>query len=282
MAPANFRQPDLVYAEDIARALNGKRSGRTWLARCPAHADRTPSFSIAQAANRLLVHCHAGCSQETVINALCRRGLWPREATHAAKPAPKRYPTPTTHDDLAARKAIAQRIWTEAAPITTTPAERYFQEERRIGVSHLYLTHAVRWHCGIRAVVGLMTDPVSGEATGVHRTFLDAAGVKSERRMLGSQGVVRLSPDDVVMTGLGISEGIEDGLSILASGWTPVWAATSAGAIARLPVLANIEALTIFADADDTGIKEAKRCAARWLEAGRDVRIATPRRAAHD
>ena len=37
--------------------------------------------------------------------------------------------------------------------------------------------------------------------------------------MLGKAGVVRLSSDEDVLEGLGICEGIEDGLAILVSGW---------------------------------------------------------------
>jgi hypothetical protein len=43
-----------------------------------------------------------------------------------------------------------------------------------------------------------------------------------------------------------------------------VWAATSAGAIAKFPVLHGIESLTIFADADATGLRSAAACQERW------------------
>jgi hypothetical protein len=175
------------------------------------------------------------------------------------------------------RMAIALRTWSEAVPIAGTLAERYFAEHRKLDVEHLSeVCHALRWHAGIRAVVGLMTDPISGRSTGVHRTFLDNDGAKIERKMLGRQGVVRLSLDDAVTTSIGITEGLEDAMAILLSGWSPVWAATSAGAIARFPVLAGIEALTIFADTDLPGIQAAEICSARWAAAGREVRITSP------
>ena len=86
--------------------------------------------------------------------------------------------------------------------------------------------------------------------------------------MLGPQGVVRLSPDVAVTTGLGVSEGIEDGIAVMLSAWQPVWAATSAGAISKLPVLAGVQALTIFADADAAGLHAAETCRDRWRAAG--------------
>jgi hypothetical protein len=155
-------------------------------------------------------------------------------------------------------------------------AERYFVEHRKIDVAQLDLEHCLRWHAGIQAVVALMTDPVSNKPIGIHRTFLDADGAKIERKMLGRQGVIRLSPDSEVTMGLGISEGLEDGLGVLLSGWVPIWVATSAGAIARFPLLRGIEALTIFPDADSAGITAAKACAARWHSARVEARICRP------
>ncbi len=87
-----------------------------------------------------------------------------------------------------------------------------------------------------------MTDPLTGEPTGVHRTFHPKDATKIERKMLGRQGVIRLSPDEEVTLGLGITEGIEDGLAVLLSGWAPVWASSSAGAIERFPVLGGSRA----------------------------------------
>jgi hypothetical protein len=95
--------------------------------------------------------------------------------------------------------------------------------------------------------------------------------------MLGHAGVVRLVPDAEVTLGLGLAEGVETGLAVMQGfGWRPVWAAGSAGAIKDFPVLRGIEALTVFADADDggAGMAAARACAARWAAAGRDARIA--------
>ena len=86
-----------------------------------------------------------------------------------------------------------------------------------------------------RVRVALMTNPNAAEPCGVHRTFLNADGTKRDRKMWGKQGVVCLSPNDTVTARLGVTEGIEDGMAVLLSGWGPVWAATSAGAIERFP-----------------------------------------------
>jgi putative DNA primase/helicase len=69
-----------MTVDSLARALNARRSGSCWMALCPAHKDRNPSLSIAEKDGRVLVHCHAGCDQRTVIDHLKNRGIWESEA----------------------------------------------------------------------------------------------------------------------------------------------------------------------------------------------------------
>ncbi|WP_431269032.1 DUF7146 domain-containing protein [Dankookia sp. P2] len=135
---------------------------------------------------------------------------------------------------------------------------------------------AERWP----AMLALMSDPVTGEACGVHRTFLardgrgKAPGPMPAKMMAGQAGLVRLVSDDEVTMGLGVAEGIETALSVM-QGFSrrPVWAATSAGMVRSLPVLPGIDTLTIFADADGAGMAAAEACAGRWTAAGREVGI---------
>ena len=62
-------------AESIIAALGGNSSG---MCPCPAHDDSTPSLHVSEGAEgKVLVKCHAGCSQEAVINRLKGLGLWP-------------------------------------------------------------------------------------------------------------------------------------------------------------------------------------------------------------
>jgi 5S rRNA maturation endonuclease (ribonuclease M5) len=74
-----------VSAERIARALGGRRSGSGYLARCPAHEDSAPSLAIADRDGKTLVHCHAGCAQRSVIEALRARGAWESEPTRTRR-----------------------------------------------------------------------------------------------------------------------------------------------------------------------------------------------------
>jgi hypothetical protein len=63
-------------SEPVQRVLSRLKNVATvtggWTARCPAHADRVNSLSIAEGEDgRALIHCHAGCEFEEVVAALC-------------------------------------------------------------------------------------------------------------------------------------------------------------------------------------------------------------------
>ena len=63
------------------KSLGGRWRGNTGTARCPAHDDHNPSLSVSEGKDgKLLVHCHAGCGQTEVIEALTAQGLWPKHA----------------------------------------------------------------------------------------------------------------------------------------------------------------------------------------------------------
>jgi len=66
-----------MTVESLARALRARKVGRFYMACCPAHEDRNPSLAISERDGKVLVHCHAGCEQNRVIEALKARGIWP-------------------------------------------------------------------------------------------------------------------------------------------------------------------------------------------------------------
>ena len=69
-----------MTAETIAKALGGRKAGAAWMARCPAHDDHRPSFSIGDGRRQPVVfRCHAGCSPAEVISALRGLNLWPEK-----------------------------------------------------------------------------------------------------------------------------------------------------------------------------------------------------------
>jgi hypothetical protein len=58
--------------EFVSRLERVKRTGRgSWLARCPAHEDKSPSLTVAEKEDgRILVHCFAGCGIDAITAAV--------------------------------------------------------------------------------------------------------------------------------------------------------------------------------------------------------------------
>lgn len=60
-----------MTAAEIAERLHARRIASGWIARCPAHQDRSPSLSVREGRDgRVLLKCFAGCSVEAVCAAL--------------------------------------------------------------------------------------------------------------------------------------------------------------------------------------------------------------------
>jgi len=252
-------------ARAITTALGGKWQGRYGLCRCPTHADSTPALKVSDSDRRGIdVHCFAGCDWKEIKDELKRQGLLDGEWG--------RYVTPLLKRAEPEPKKVDWSLWHRAVPLPGTLAKKYFVHYRKLKIGSLDLDHCLRFNRVHRMVVALMTDPVTNDPVGIHRTYLNAEGGKFDRKMLGHQGVVRITSDEDVTYGLGIAEGIEDALAV-ALDWGPAWAATSAGAIERFPVLSGIDCITVFADADAAGAKAACACAERWMAAGKEARI---------
>lgn len=217
---------------------------------------------------------------------------------HAKRDAERAAASAQLEKDRLARKEWAERLWHFAQPFEGTTAERYLLN-RLCGFSipaGVYEGGALRWNPQVKtmkgqpvpgavgAMLAAMTDPRTGAFVGVHRTYVDAAGVKLARGMLGEKGICRLWADDAVTTGLSIGEGIETSLSAaVLFDAAPVWAMLDAGQMACFPVLDGIEALSIYADNDPekkgkrAGPEAAQQCADQWLAAGREVISLTPK-----
>ena len=74
----------------LARLDGVRRSGNGWMAKCPAHADRSASLSVAEGADgRVLLHCFAGCPVTDVLASVGLQvgDLFPRQLGHYTSPA---------------------------------------------------------------------------------------------------------------------------------------------------------------------------------------------------
>lgn len=204
------------------------------------------------------------------------------------------------------RTHVALDLFREAKSVSGTLAETYLI--RRIGRAIDWPT-CLRFHpaCPGRfgaehrlerhpALIALFRDIATNEPRAIHRTFLRPDGSDRLRAEWGAgdQGkmalgrhvgcAVKLSPDSAVTVGVGIGEGAETCLSILAEGWRPVWAMCGTSGVSEFPILPGVDSLTIFGDNDrnSAGRKAAGKAALRWCETGRQVSIITPRSVGSD
>jgi hypothetical protein len=118
----------------------------------------------------------------------------------------------------------------------------------------------------------------TGRLAGLHRTYLrpdgcGKANVDPVKKMLGTcrGGAVRLS---LAGTRLGICEGIETGLSVLAvRPDLAIWCALSAGNLDQQTLPPTVQEVVLVADGDPVGLAAAHRAAQRYGATGRRVRL---------
>jgi putative DNA primase/helicase len=275
----------------VARALGGVVLGRTVLAPGPGHsrADRSLSIKIEPTApDGFIVHSFAGDSPLSCRN-LVRAALGFGTCMEQRRQSRSRWsPVPTTAhgDDGVRRSALALRLWNEGRDPRGTVVAGYLAS-RALMLPSEVAGEVIRFHpsltfdgAPVRGMIALFRDFSTNEPCGIHRTFLDGAGKKLDRRMLGRarHAAIKLDANETVTVGLHIGEGVETCIAAWLGGFRPVWALGSAGAIAAFPALSGIEAITVLGEVGDGGsnLRAAQTCAARWIEAERDAFIVTP------
>jgi Toprim domain len=202
-------------------------------------------------------------------------------------------PTPraTFETSEPARVAQAVRMWSCGTDPRGTLAERYLSS-RGLELTDDIAGRVVRFAAAspwkndsdeteYRSVMLTVFRSIADNMPmAVQRTLLSDDGRKLDRRMLGPAGAAAIKIDDDadIGQGLHVGEGFETCLAGRQLGFRPVWALGSAGAIGKFPVLGGIDELTVFGETDDSGdnLANAKACARRWTEAGREAWLLRP------
>ena len=257
----------------------------------PGHssADRSLSVKIDPAApDGFVVHSFSGDDPRECrdhVRAALGPSRWvpPRRISKRRSP-----PTPlvSAADTSEDRWAYAWRLWDEARDPRGTIVSDYLAS-RSLTLPNEIACDVFRFHPSLayddRRVAGMLAlfrDIRTNEPCGLHRTFLDEAARKIDRRMLGRArgAAIKLDADENVTLGLHIGEGVETCFAGWLAGFRPVWALGSVGAIAKFPVLSGIESITVFGETGDGGAnrRAALACGECWVEAGREALLVEP------
>lgn len=269
-----------LNARMIVKALGGRWSGKSGMCKCPAHDDRTPSLSVADGSDGIiLVRCHAGCTQREVIAALRHRGLWGGSPEIGREP-PKGHARRAPEQDDADRirnRARAQQIWLQAQPIEGTAGESYLRSR---GIT-IDIPASIRFarlpHVETREVMPSVVCAVQGfgsrDVAAVQRIFLTddpvptKVSVSPTKATLGplGDGALRLGNSSSVM---GIAEGPETALSAMQMFGITTWCSLGASRMRRVKWPAVVETVHIFSDSGVAGPRAARETMAALTRAG--------------
>ena len=131
-------------ARSLTLALRGKWYLRYGLTSCPAHGERKPSLTLADAPEgRLLLNCKTVCSFLDVLAALRERGLVEREG-RPQPPSASEIASRQAEDEAEAvrRERQALACWSEPLPVHSTISETYLRARGIIRV----LPDKLRFH----------------------------------------------------------------------------------------------------------------------------------------
>jgi putative DNA primase/helicase len=272
---------DEVDAAAIIAGLGGNRD--SGMCCCPAHDDSTPSLHIGAGRNgKILVRCHAGCSQEQVIAALKAKGLWSggsHKQTFVSDP---------TKSEAYDAYVKLKRAWAilRAANAANAGSPKRYLKGRKIDIvpKNAMMLSASQSRKLMGFGFSAMVLPIANDGllSGCLVTFLARDSTrnvrsdgKSLRRIFGKRGCVQLSKCKSD-TPLIIGEGVESTLSMMQiTGLPGIAGCGTAMASLQPPPCSKI---IIAADNDQAGLKAANALAQRLADSReyKSVRIAIP------
>lgn len=264
-----------------------RKSGCGWVAKCPAHDDKSPSLSVSLASDgKVLVKCFAGCSFDSIVAALRLRAcdLFPGDqarpstnrrtqsvkvstARRADPSNAKRFAPSKIEADFAAhqRDATPQRIDTLARKLAVTASAI---EAVGVGFDDDVVIFPERNERG--AIVGLLRRWPNGDKK--IRTG-DSRGLTIPQGFQDRSGPVY------------VTEGASDCLAALSLGLRAIGRPNTDGGAAELvELLAAVpDEVIVIADNDEPGRRGAAKVAREIADGlGRSVSILSPPEADKD
>lgn len=291
----------LTTRHDVIAKLGGNPD--TGMCRCPAHDDTTASLHVSEKNGKVLVHCHAGCAQDAVLDALGWRRREGRKPSAPSKRNDVKKPSIDEYKRLRKALAILRTAMGAGAYSGPRPAPRSLQPAELVtkylngrGIDKVPKNTLALSAREAQTLTGVnypaMVLPIispQGQLQGAHVTFLTLEGTnarnsngKSWRLTYGAikGGYVQLGrrfhPDKPGIIG----EGIESTLSAarISNGLSAVAALNANNMKVITPHPCSEVFIAADNDASGTGEAAANTLAQRLTQAGRVVRIMLPTR----
>jgi hypothetical protein len=273
---------------DVARRLGGEAAGGQVLAPGPGHSPSDRSLCIKFADGRLIVHSFAGDPWRACMLHVRRRLGEPA-------PEPRHAPSrPVAKNDPAYHRRQHEKagwLWRQRQPIEGTIAERYLRQARSLrgplpatlGYLKAYKEHPpaliAAFGLAEESEPGVLAAPKAVGAVLLIALKPDGSGkaeVESPKKIIGSPKgqPIAVSPIND-LGGLGITEGLEDALSVYEATGLGAWAAGGATFMSKLAaaIPRYVEAVTIYAHADAAGQAGAEALYRNCEALGLDVSI---------
>lgn len=263
----------MTTAHELTKAHGGDWSGSFGLVPGPGHSTKDRSLKVWDGDDGVKVHSFAGDDWRE-----CRTYLHLDNTQDWVPPIPAR---PTPRPAQQQNNETARTIWD--ATRSGTLAETYLKN-RSLSPPwpaalrfHSNLKH---WPTGLffpALVAGVQSG--TGQFQAIHRTYLlpdgrDKAPVSTPKMALGSlgDGAVRLGEAGMA---LGLSEGVETGLSAQQMFKIPVWAVLGAR-YDGVTVPSQVSEIQLFADNGKAGEEAAHKAAGIFAAVGKRVFIRRP------
>lgn len=272
----------------LARQLGGEVSGGQALCPGPGHGPKDRSLAVRpNGPDDFLIHSFAG--DDPIV---CLAHVRSKLGIARPERSPPSRPKPGGDDDRERRQHEKARwLWGQRRPLAGTIAERYLREARGYGgplpASLGFLKAQKDYPPALIAAFampeesepGVLATPRAVGSVLLISLRADGSGkaeIEDPKRIVGSPcglPVVVAPVNDLL--GLAICEGVEDALSVYEATGLGVWAAGGAGFMPKLAaaVPSYVEAVTIFAHADETGRRGASDLARSLADTGVSLSI---------
>ena len=254
--------------EKILELTNATPMGSfgSFVGHCPIHGDKKKSLSIKKTSDdKILIKCHANCSQESIISYFIEQKAWGNSKTSVQS---------EYHEQ-------ARSLWNDSKEITVNDIAANYLNHRGLFLNAFPTSLRLSSKCyntefktNVDALIARIQNS-NNEFIGIQRIYLNKDGRKlnaeAPKMTLGgvSGGYVEFKSDSTEGV-IHLTEGIETGLAIFLSLNETTYCAVNAGNLSKVETDKTVKTIHIWGDKDvsEAGQREALKAAEEFKARG--------------